>query len=740
MGMAGFPDWGRFTPECAAAELPRLLSEADAAVAALEASAPTTYEGLVWALDDATRDLYRTWGQVGHLTSVMNSDAWRKVEEDFQPQVVAFSLRVGQSQPLYRAAKEILAHTEGLSPVRVRILAKTVEAAELAGVGLAGRKKERFNAIQASLAKRTMDFSNAVLDATKAFRFEKDGKTYTIDDAHYPETMKHCADRDVREALCRARATRAPENAARIDEILKLRAELAALLGFKSYADLSLQTKCAPSVAAALKMIDDLDAATAEPARAEDAELLASVQTQVPDDLQTQKPNEPQTQKPDEPQTQKPDEPQTQKPDEPQAKEANAAAVIQPWDVAFCAERLRERKYAYSEEELKRHFELEDVLRGLFKISNHLFGITVEEVTGDAKPSVWHPDVRFFAVKEKGETIAHFYFDPFVRNGQKNGGAWMNEFRNRRLRGTGNGEQGTGYGELGTGNEERGTGFAADAPSSAKDCQLPLALVCTNFPRPDANGKCLLPFREVETLFHEFGHALQCMLTRVDEEDAAGINLVEWDAVEVASQFMENWCLDDRTGIEVPTDLKAKVRAAKNFRAASACRRQLAFAKTDLLLHLPPVQPSPSTPLIPHPSPLTSHPSPLTSHLSSLTSHLSSLIPHPSSLKNAIFTHFSVPMVEGDRFLCSFSHIFAGGYAAGYYGYKWAEVMSADCYGAFEEAGLADDAAVRRVGAAYRKTVLALGGSQSAIEVFRAFRGRAPEIAALLRQQGLLGA
>ncbi len=558
MGMAGFPDWGRFTPERAAAELPRLLSEAEAAVAALEASAPTTYEGLVWALDDATRDLYRTWGQVGHLTSVMNSDAWRAVEEDFQPQVVAFSLRVGQSQPLYRAAKEILSRAEGLSPVRARILAKTVEAAELAGVGLAGEKKERFNAIQASLAKRAMDFSNAVLDATKAFRFEKDGKTYTIDDAHYPETMKHCADRDVREALCRARATRAPENAARIDEILRLRAELAALLGFKSYADLSLQTKCAPSVAAALKMIDDLDAATAEPARAEDAELLASVQARKP------------------------------------------AVPIQPWDVAFCAERLRERKYAYSEEELKRHFELEDVLRGLFKISNLLFGITVEEVTGDAKPSVWHPDVRFFAVKEKGETIAHFYFDPFVRNGQKNGGAWMNEFRNRNTRKK---EEGRGK-KCGININPLPSSFF---PLPTSFSQLPLALVCTNFPRPDANGKCLLPFREVETLFHEFGHALQCMLTRIDEEDAAGINLVEWDAVEVASQFMENWCLDDRTGIEVPAALKAKVRAAKNFRAASACRRQLAFAKTDLLLHLPPAQPSPSPPLIPHPSLLTSH-------------------------------------------------------------------------------------------------------------------------------------
>lgn len=694
METASFPDWGRFTPEYAAAELPRLLSESEAAVAALEAAAPTTYEGLVWALDDATRGLYRAWGQVGHLTSVMNSDAWRKVEEDFQPQVVAFSLRVGQSQPLCRAAKAILARADGLAPVRVRILAKMVESAELAGVGLVGERKARFNEIQAALAKLAMDFSNAVLDATKAFRFEKDGKTYTIDDAHYPETMRDCADRGVREALCRARATRAPENAARISEILKLRAELAALLGFTSYADLSLQTKCAPSVAAALRMIDDLDAATAEPAKTEAAELLASAQSQDPG--QPQKPNEPLSFA------------RTQKPNGPQAKEADASAAIQPWDIAFLAERLRERKYAYSEEELKRHFELEDVLRGLFKISHLLFGIDVAEVTGVAKPSVWHPDVRFFAVKEKGETIAHFYFDPFVRNGQKNGGAWMNEFRNRNTR------------------------------------ETPLALVCTNFPRPDANGKCLLPFREVETLFHEFGHALQCMLTRVDEEDAAGINLVEWDAVEVASQFMENWCLDDRTGIAVPAELKAKVRAAKNFRAASACRRQLAFAKTDLLLHDPSrIRRGQTPPNSWGQTPENWGQTPPESRgqeSRGQTPDVGGLSPREMSendVKSAVFAHFGVPMVEGDRFLCSFSHIFAGGYAAGYYGYKWAEVMSADCYGAFEEAGLADDAAVRRVGAAYRETVLALGGSQSAIEVFRAFRGRDPEIAALLRQQGL---
>ena len=642
-----FPDWKDFTPEFAAAELPRLLDEAEKAIAAIEAAgsgkdsaSPLSYENFVWKLDDATRGLWRCWGMVSHMLGVMNSEAWRKVEEEWQPKIVAFSLRVSQSKRLYETAKSIL-NAESLKgdlssehrsnrpsdhvrnglifSVRRRILEKMVQGAELAGVGLEGVKKERFNEIQMKLAKLGADFHNTVIDATAAFKYEKDGKTYTIDDANYPETMKHCADREVREKLYRARAARAPENEPRIAEILRLRQEEAEILGFKNYAEKSLATKCAPSVAAVMKMIDDLDAATK--GKAEEERLDG-----------------------------------------------------EPWDLAYAAERLREKKYAYSEEELKKHFELEDVVKGLFRMVKFLFDVEVEEVTD--KPSVWHEDVRFFAVKEKGETIANFYFDPFVRSGLKSGGAWMNEFRNRR---------------------------EVKVEGEVEQRTLPLAVVVTNFPKKDENGKCYLPFREVETLFHEFGHALQCMLTRVGEEDAAGINLVEWDAVEVASQFMENWCLDDRTGIAVPAELKAKVRAAKNFRAATACRRQLAFAKVDVLLH------------------------------SSGKDSAS-----PFSCQREVFGHFGLPMIEEDRFLCAFTHIFAGGYAAGYYGYKWAEVMSADCFGAFEEAGLDDDEAMRRVGAKYRETVLALGGSKSALEVFRAFRERDPEIFALLRQQDLI--
>ena len=652
-----FPDWAGFTPEFAAAELPRLLEEAEKAVAEIESfqsgqetASPLKYEEFVWPLDDATRGLWRCWGMVAHMLAVMNSEAWRKVEEAWQPKIVAFGLRVSQSKRLYETAKSILnadslngdlSISESGESVRRRILRKMVQSAELAGVGLEGEKKDRFNEIQMQLAKLGADFHNTVIDATAAFKYEKDGKTYTIDDANYPEAMKNCVDREVREKLYRARVARAPENEPRIAEILKLRQEEAEILGFRNYAEQSLATKCAPSVAAVMKMIDDLDQATVGKADAELSDLNRS------------------------------------------GREADSPFALQPWDISYAAERLRERRYAYSEVELKRHFELEGTVKGLFRMTKFLFGVDVEEVA--EKPSVWHEDVRVFAVKEKGETIANFYFDPFVRSGLKSGGAWMNEFRNRSDRGC------------------ETTPSRKDPAPGTK----PLAVIVTNFPKRDENGKCYLPFREVETLFHEFGHALQCMLTRVGEEDAAGINLVEWDAVEVASQFMENWCLDDRTGISVPAELKAKVRAAKNFRAATACRRQLAFAKTDMVLH--------STAFGGDRQPSTA-----------------------DETKREIFSHFGLPLIPEDRFLCSFAHIFAGGYAAGYYGYKWAEVMSADCFGAFEEAGLGDDAAVRRLGARYRETVLGLGGSKSALGVFRDFRGRDPEISALLRQQDLI--
>lgn len=605
-----FFDWKNFTPALAARRLAELLPAAENAVAELEQTCAATYEDLVWRINDATRELWRTWGALSHMMSVMNTDEWRKVQEEWQPKIIAFSLRVSQSPQLYKAAKNLVQNGKVEDSTRRRILEKMVEGAELAGVALEGDAKVRFNEIQAKLAKLGSDFVNAIIDAT----------TPEISDANYPETMKHEPDRAKRERLYRLRCTRAPENGERINEILLLRREAARILGFDSFAEKSLKTKSAATVAAVREMIAKLDEATAAIAEREERELREG-----------------------------------------------ATTPLEPWDLAWEAERLRERKYAYSEEELKRSFKFDKVLDGLFNMCRFLFGIEVREIAGDAMPPVWHEDVRFFEVCEKGETIAHFYLDPFVRTGLKSGGAWMNEFRNRFDR----------------------------------DGLTPVAVIVLNLPLRDENGECLMPMREVETLFHEFGHALQCMLTRVGEEDAAGINLVEWDAVEVASQFMENWCLDDRTGIEVPQELKSKVRAARNFRAAAICRRQLAFAKTDLDLHE------------------------------------AESVEDPNRVKEENFAHFGLPLIPEDRFLNAFSHIFAGGYAAGYYSYKWAEVMSADCYGAFEEAPIDNDEAVRILGERYRETILALGGSKSALEVFRRFRGRDPEITALLRQQGL---
>ena len=640
MGAMTFPDWSGFTPDSAAADLPRQLVAAEKRVAEIEESNPTNFEELVWGLNDATRELNLTWGMLSHMTSVMNSDEWRKVEEEMQPKMVAFGLRVSQSKAIYDATKRLFNEADSgaddaSTRIRRRILEKMVQGAELSGVALEGERKSRYNEISQELAKLSMDFANAVIDATKAYKFEKDGKPYTIDDANYVEAMKHCADREVRENLYRARSARAPENEARIDRILALRRERAKLLGFASPAELSLATKCAPSVAAVMKMIDELDAATVKIAAAEDRELEEFADSTL--DLRSQ-------------------------------------PSLEPWDFAFYAEKLREKKYSYSEDELKRYFELEEVLAGLFKMTKFLYGVDIVELKGADKPSVWHPDVRFFEVREAGAPIAHFYLDPYVRPGQKQGGAWMNEFRNRRV-------------------VRRGK-------DSVTSVELPLALLVLNNKQPE-DGKCLLPMREVETVFHEFGHATQCMLTRIDEEDAAGISLVEWDAVEIASQFNEFWCLDDRTGIKVPEELKAKVKSAKNFRAATNCRRQLAFAKLDIQLHV-----DPGTDAV--------------------------------AVKEENFRHFGIKFEKCDRFLCAFTHIFAGGYAAGYYGYKWAEVMCADCYGAFEDAGLDDDAAVKRVGKRYRDTILALGGSKNALEVFRMFRGRDPEIGAMLRQQGLV--
>ena len=664
--IGAFPDFPNLTPAAADEALPQLLVAARARVDELEASAPATWEGYVVALDDAQRPLWEAWGIVSHLQSVCNSEAWRKVEEKYQGDIVAFSLRVGQSRRFYDLAKTLLARLPPDAATRRRILEKTIRGAELAGVALEGARQARFNEIQAALAKLANDFHNHVLDATKGFSLmlatpveveglpaqlkammagtndpEKGPWRVTVEDAVYLPFMKHSRNRPVREALFRARATRASsgdlDNTPLIARILALRKELAALLGFGNYAELSLASKTAPSVAAVYAMIDAL-AAASRPVAARERDDLAAF-----------------------------------------AAAHGFAGALEPWDVAFWSERRREKLYAYSEEELSRYFNLPVVLKGLFSLTERLFGVTVEPM--ERPVPVWQEDVRVFRVRDAaGAEIAQFYFDPYSRPETKGGGAWMNEFRARERRADGT-------------------------------LRTPLAVICCNQARPDAQGRALMRFSEVETLFHEFGHALQHMLTTVDDVDASGLNLIDWDAVEVASQFMENWCYDAKTvkafarhvetHAPIPDALLARVRAAKNDRAATASLRQLAFARLDMALHVDPPA-------------------------------------DPNALKARIFAD-DMPgaTVPEDRFLNAFTHIFAGGYAAGYYGYKWSEVMSADVFGAFEEAGLDDEEAVRRVGRRYRETFLALGGSVDPMEVFRRFRGRAPSPEALLRQTGL---
>jgi len=677
-----YPAFDRMTPENAAPAFARLLAEARDAVDALERSAVPSWAGLMRPLHDACHPLYDSWGILCHMLSVMNDEAWRRVQESVQPDIVAFSLRVGQSRALYgglKALRDADRAAPCLAPVQRRILTKAIHGAEQAGVGLPPAEQARFNAIETELARLSTAFRNNVLDATKAYALtlrapeEAEGLPpallavaaqaardageagatagngpwkITLDIAVYLPFMMHSRNRAAREQLYRAYVTRsasgASDNSPLIEQILSLRRELARLLGYPTFADLSLSNKTAKTVEAVDTLIAQLADASRDAGRREADELLAFAR-------------------------------------------ANGFAEprLQPWDITYWAERQREHQYDYSDEELSRYFLFPRVLEGLFSLAGRLFGIAI--TAADGETPVWHPDVRFFRVADRnGTPLACFFFDPYSRPETKSGGAWMNDFRTRDRRPDGT-------------------------------VQLPMALLVCNQSVPVGNAPPVMRFQEVQTLFHEFGHALQHMLTTVEEPEASGINGIEWDAVEVASQFMENWCYDRatlkglsrhaETGAELPDALFDKIVAAKNHRAAGAMLRQLFFAATDMDLYARyPRQEWPDAERV---------------------KRLNAEKYLPS------------PLLPEDRALCSFSHIFGGGYAAGYYSYKWSEVLSSDAFAAFEEAGLDDEAAVRATGRRFRDTLLALGGSADPAEVFRLFRGRAPSIDALLRHSGL---
>ncbi|MEB3178126.1 MAG: M3 family metallopeptidase [Nostocaceae cyanobacterium] len=684
----GLPPFSAIKPEHVVPAFTTLLDELDQELCYLEANVEPTWEGLVAPLEKLTDRLSWTWGVVNHLMGVKNSNELRQAHETVQPQVVQFYNKLSQSQPLYTAFRALHSSDSwtSLEPAQKRIVEAAIRDAQLSGVGLQGAARERFNAIQMELAELSTKFSNHVLDATKAFSMtlttpeevaglppsllslaaqaargagsenataETGPWLITLDFPSYAPFMQHSQRRDLREKIYRAFITRAStgefDNNPLIERILTLRKELAGLLGFDNYADMSLASKMAPSVEAVEALMEELRRVSYNAAVEDLAALKAFAAS----------------------------------------KGAVEADDLKHWDITFWSERQREEKFAFTDEELRPYFPLPQVLDGLFGLVERIFGVTVTPADGQAP--VWQEDVRYFQIADDtGSAIAYFYLDPYSRPAEKRGGAWMDVCINR----------------------------AKVTEGDTTTTRLPVAyLVCNQTPPIDGKPS-LMSFYEVETLFHEFGHGLHHMLTKVNYSGAAGINNVEWDAVELPSQFMENWCYHRETlfgmakhyetGEPLPEHYYQKLLAAKNYMSGTSMLRQLHFSSVDLELH--------------------SHYNPGGAET---FRDVRSRIAKTTTI---------IPPLPEDAFLCAFSHIFAGGYAAGYYSYKWAEVLSADAFAAFEEAGLEDEIALVSTGKRFRETVLALGGSQHPMEVFKSFRGREPSTEPLLRHSGLTAA
>ncbi|MEX0715739.1 MAG: M3 family metallopeptidase [Planctomycetaceae bacterium] len=728
----GLPAFDRIRPEHVVPGVRRMLADAEQRIAELEktlASRLSTgrpaWSEVIVPLEELGLPFEYAWGPVSHLFGALNSPELRKAYDEVLGDVVAFGLRAQQSRPIFEALEAVRTGPEwsGLTETQRRIVDKKLLDAKLTGVALEGEEQKRFNEVAQERSRSSTDFSNHVLDASKAWsltitdpvdaeglpqsllrlasqshdraiaarrrgaRGERGGVSppageptpesppestpesgpwrITLDIPCFGPFMQHCRNRDLREQAYRAYVTRASsgefDNGPIVARILALRQEQAKLLGYSTYAEVSLATKMAPGVEAVDEMLETLRQASWKHAEQDMRDLEAL------------------------------------------AAESGQTKPFAHWDVEFWAERLRELRFDFTDEELRPYFPLERVLDGLFALVNRLFGVAV--VPAERPAPVWHEDVRFFDVRdEQGAHAASFYLDPYSRPENKRGGAWMDDCLTRRR--------------------------------VAGKLRVPVAhLVCNSTP-PVGGRPSLMTFREVETLFHEFGHGLQHMLTREDHPDAAGINGIEWDAVELPSQFMENWCYHRptlmglaahyETGEPLPEELFEKICRARTYRSGTQMLRQLRLGMTDLELHhrfdatgngerggvSPPVR--------------TEKPGPTTAEERIL------------EVQRKIGEKTSVmPPLPEDRSLCAFQHIFSGGYAAGYYSYKWAEVLSADAFAAFEEAGLDDDTAVAKTGRRFRDTILASGGGRHPMDVFRDFRGREPSPEALLRHSGL---
>lgn len=684
----GLPPFTEIKPEDVEPAFNQLIAEVEQELSKLEASVQPTWSDLVEPLENLTERLFWSWRIVNHLMGVKNSPELRTAHEKVQPQVVQFVTKLGQSKPLYHAFKALRASDswENLESAQQRIIEAAIRDAELSGVGLTGEKRERFNAIQMELAELSTRFSNHVLDATKAFSLTL---TKPEEINGLPESLLSLAAQAARVA---GHENATPEQGPWLITLdspsyvpfmqHSTRRDLREKI-YKAYITrasageldnnplieriLELRQELSQLVgfnnyaelSLASKMAQDVPAVEKLLEELRQASYDAAVK-----DLAALKAFA-------------------------QAKGAPEADNLQHWDISFWAERQREEKFAFTAEELRPYFPLPQVLDGLFGLVKRLFGVTVTPADGQAP--IWHEDVHYFQIAdEDGRPIAYFYLDPYSRPAEKRGGAWMDTCINR--------------------GKVRENGKTT--------LRLPVAyLICNQTPPVDGKPS-LMTFYEVETLFHEFGHGLHHLLTKVDYAGASGINNVEWDAVELPSQFMENWCFDRatlfgmakhyETGEPLPEHYYQKLLAARNYMSGSAMLRQIHFSSLDIELHYRYRPGGKET---------------------------------PTDVRHRLAKTTTVlPPLPEDAFLCAFGHIFEGEYAAGYYSYKWAEVLSADAFAAFEEAGLDDEAAIQDTGRLYRDTILALGGSKHPMEVFKVFRGREPNTAALLRHNGLLAA
>ncbi len=666
-----FSDLPRFDavlPEHVSPAVDQLISEAQSVVDQASQLEDLSWQRFVVPMDEAMEKLSRAWGVVGHLHSVMNSPELRNAYNDNLPKVTAFYTALGQNQALFERYKQFAqsAAFAELSKTRQRIVEHELRDFRLSGAELPEAEKIRYAAIQEKLSALSAQFEQNLLDATDSWsrfvqepaelsglpedersaaraRAEADGQPgfkFTLQFPSYYPVLQYCDNRALREELYQAYATRASEfgkadwdNGPVIEEILKLRQEEAALLGFANFGALSLATKMADTPEQVLGFLRDLAQRGKGFAQQDRGELEAF------------------------------------------AREELGLTDLKAWDLAYVSEKLQQARYSFSQQEVKQYFTEPKVLAGLFGVINSLYGLQVKPDQGP----VWHPDVRFYRIEDAdGQLIGQFYLDLYARK-DKRGGAWMDDARGRKRLPDGR-------------------------------IQTPVAYLTCNYAPPVGDKPALLTHDDVITLFHEFGHGLHHLLTQIEDRPVAGINGVEWDAVELPSQFMENFCWEwevvepmtahVETGQPLPKALFDKMLAARNFQSGMTLVRQLEFGIFDMELH------------------------------SRFDAHNQSVLGLLDTVRQEVAVN--IPP-DYNRFPMSFGHIFAGGYAAGYFSYKWAEVLSADAYAAFEESGILS----RETGDRFRQEILAVGGSRPALESFKAFRGRAPQIDALLRHNGM---